>query len=99
MNGSGSPYASNCELAAATYDVDLDVFASWNPGLGDVSDPACAFEKGVRYRDSWYVEQATQPLPIATTTTSDRTYCTGRNRFQKNKVFSRACQYSVTVSV
>ncbi|ORY68194.1 uncharacterized protein BCR38DRAFT_463783 [Pseudomassariella vexata] len=57
----GSPYASNCELAAATYDVDLDAFASWNPGLGNVSDPACAFVKGVRYCGSWSPTTSTGP--------------------------------------
>ncbi|KAK0718701.1 hypothetical protein B0T21DRAFT_295720, partial [Apiosordaria backusii] len=48
--------ASNCELAAATYNVDLEEFGLWNPGLGNVSDPAYAFEKGVRYCGSWYLE-------------------------------------------
>ncbi|KAH8194552.1 hypothetical protein TruAng_011287 [Truncatella angustata] len=67
----GSPYASNCELAAVTYDVDLDTFASWNSGLGNVSDPACAFVKGVRYCGSWYLEQANQEVATATTTATD----------------------------
>ncbi|KAH7628528.1 hypothetical protein B0T09DRAFT_267188 [Sordaria sp. MPI-SDFR-AT-0083] len=55
-NLTSSSFASNCELAAATYNVDLEEFGLWNPGLGDVSDPACAFEKGVRYCGLWYLE-------------------------------------------
>lgn len=64
----GSPFASNCELAAETYDVDLETFGLWNAGLGDVSDPKCAFEKGVRYCGSWYVERGGPGAPAATTT-------------------------------
>ena len=56
-NLTGSIFASNCELAAATYNVDLEDFGLWNPGLGNVSDPACAFEKGVRYCGSWYLQE------------------------------------------
>jgi hypothetical protein len=63
---SGAPFASNCELAALTYDVDLESFAAWNPGLGNVSDPTCAFEKGVRYCGSWYVEPANQETATET---------------------------------
>ncbi|KAJ4392335.1 hypothetical protein N0V93_005961 [Gnomoniopsis smithogilvyi] len=51
-----------------TYDVDLDAFASWNAGLGNISDPACAFVKGVRYCGSWYLEQGNQEVATATTT-------------------------------
>ncbi len=65
-NLTGSPFASNCELAAETYNVDLEDFGLWNPGLDNVSDPACAFEKGARYCGSWYIEQDN-----AATTTDD----------------------------
>jgi LysM repeat protein len=67
-NLTGSPFASNCELAAITYDVDLESFGLWNPGLGNVSDPACAFEKGVRYCGSWYLETAIQVTATPTNT-------------------------------
>ncbi|KAJ6104824.1 hypothetical protein N7523_011144, partial [Penicillium sp. IBT 18751x] len=53
----------NCELAAATYNVDLEEFGLWNPGLGNVSDPACAFEKGVRYCGSWYLKAGNEGTP------------------------------------
>ncbi|KAF0328369.1 hypothetical protein K4K61_007357 [Colletotrichum sp. SAR11_59] len=64
----GSPFASNCELAAHTYNVDPETFGLWNPSLGNVSDSACAFEKGVRYCGSWYIEHGDQDAITATTT-------------------------------
>jgi LysM repeat protein len=67
-NLTGTRFASNCELAAVTYDVDLEDFGLWNPGLGNVSDSACAFEKGVRYCGSWYVEKGNQETATATPT-------------------------------
>ncbi|EQB58765.1 LysM domain-containing protein [Colletotrichum gloeosporioides Cg-14] len=64
----GSPFASNCELAAHTYNLDPETFGLWNPSLGNVSDSACAFEKGVRYCGSWYIEHGDQDAVTATTT-------------------------------
>ncbi|OBT47402.1 hypothetical protein VE00_02155 [Pseudogymnoascus sp. WSF 3629] len=63
FNLTGSTFGSNCQLAARTYNVDLKDFGLWNPGLGNVSDPACAFEKGVRYCGSWYIRQDNAATP------------------------------------
>ncbi|OBT52723.1 hypothetical protein VE04_06577 [Pseudogymnoascus sp. 24MN13] len=67
FNLTGSTFGSNCQLAADTYNVDLEEFGLWNPGLGNVSDPACAFEKGVRYCGSWYIEQDSTATPTSAT--------------------------------
>ncbi|KAF6786162.1 LysM domain-containing protein [Colletotrichum sojae] len=56
------------ELAAETYNVDLETFGLWNAGLGNVSDSKCAFKKGVRYCGSWYVQCGGPGAPAATTT-------------------------------
>ncbi|OTB14127.1 carbohydrate-binding module family 50 protein [Daldinia sp. EC12] len=56
VNLTGSTFASPCLLAVAVYSVDLDSFASWNIGLGDVTSLSCAFEMGVRYCGSWHLQ-------------------------------------------
>lgn len=68
VNITGSTFASPCLLAAAVYNVDLDLFASWNAGLGNVSLPSCAFETGVRYCGSWYLQKPDELVPTATDT-------------------------------
>lgn len=69
VNVTGSSFSSPCALAATVYGVDLDLFASWNPGLGDVTSPSCAFEAGVRYCGSWYLQKPDE-LPTATANTT-----------------------------
>ncbi|KAH6617378.1 hypothetical protein F5144DRAFT_624114 [Chaetomium tenue] len=46
-----------------------DCFGLWNPGLGNVSDAACSFQKGVRYCGSWYVQKGNPETTTATATT------------------------------
>lgn len=50
----GSYWNSNCELAAATYDVDLESFGTWNTGLGNITSPTCGFQTGVQYCGKLY---------------------------------------------
>ncbi|KAJ3957715.1 hypothetical protein N0V92_005734 [Colletotrichum tropicale] len=50
----GTSLLSNCRLAAAVYEVTLEDLEVWNPSLGNVSDTACAFQKGFRYCGQWY---------------------------------------------
>ncbi|KAI1104498.1 carbohydrate-binding module family 50 protein [Jackrogersella minutella] len=57
VNVTGSTFANPCLLAVAVYNVDLDSFAAWNVGLGDVTSPTCAFEAGVSYCGSWYLQK------------------------------------------
>ncbi|KAF6825036.1 LysM domain-containing protein [Colletotrichum musicola] len=83
----GLPFASNCELAADTYDVDYETFGLWNAGLGDVSDPNCAFKKGVRYCGSWYVDRGGSGEPAAATTVGggeDSTNTSSMNKSSMN---------------
>ncbi|KAL8945685.1 MAG: hypothetical protein Q9222_007811 [Ikaeria aurantiellina] len=57
----GTNWKSKCELAAATYDVDLLDFGIWNTGLiglGDVTLPTCSFTKGVQYCGKLYFGEA-----------------------------------------
>lgn len=69
----GSPYASNCMLAITIYNVDAESFASWNPGLGDPASPSCAFQKGVRYCGSWFLQKPDPPGTVTDTTTTTGT--------------------------
>ncbi|KEQ57758.1 uncharacterized protein M437DRAFT_30258, partial [Aureobasidium melanogenum CBS 110374] len=39
---------SICQLAAVSFDVDLNSFGTWNQGL-NVTSPLCAFQSGVQY--------------------------------------------------
>ncbi|KXJ87067.1 hypothetical protein Micbo1qcDRAFT_185706 [Microdochium bolleyi] len=55
-------WRSNCEIAAAVYNVDFDNFAAWNSLATNVTDPACVFEVGKRYCGSW----ALPPSPTST---------------------------------
>lgn len=66
----GTSWNSTCVFAAYMYEVDLDEFAAWNPGLGDVRSPSCAFQSGVRYCGSWYLQKAPEPTVIPTPTSS-----------------------------
>lgn len=72
VNVTGSTFASPCVLAATVYNVDLDSFASWNAGLGDVTSPSCAFQKGVSYCGSWYLQKPDE-LDVVTTATGTET--------------------------
>ncbi|KAL8306251.1 hypothetical protein RB597_003198 [Gaeumannomyces tritici] len=75
---------SNCEIAASNYNVDFDNFAAWNSLATNVTDPACAFQPGLRYCGSWGLPptKATtteEPEPTgtgATTTSSSSTAST-----------------------
>ncbi|EGX87923.1 muramidase, putative [Cordyceps militaris CM01] len=55
---------SNCEIAAAMYNVDFDSFAAWNSLKTNVTDPACVFQVGKRYCGSWGL----MPTPTVTQT-------------------------------
>lgn len=68
VNVTGSTFASPCLLAAAVYNVDLDSFAAWNVGLGDVTSSSCAFEKGVSYCGSWYLQKPDELDDVPTVT-------------------------------
>lgn len=46
-------YASQCELAAAVYGVDVDAFSSWNKAI-NASDPDCVFDPELRYCGKLY---------------------------------------------
>ncbi|RMD40219.1 hypothetical protein DV735_g4913, partial [Chaetothyriales sp. CBS 134920] len=73
VNVIGTSFLSPCSLAIAVYGVDSESFAAWNPGLGDVLSPSCAFEAGLRYCGSWYLQKSdvtSQTVTTATTTTS-----------------------------
>ncbi|KAI0850293.1 carbohydrate-binding module family 50 protein [Daldinia vernicosa] len=67
VNVTGSAFANPCLLAVTVYGVDLDSFAAWNVGLGDVTSPSCAFEKGVRYCGSWYLQKPDELGDVPTT--------------------------------
>lgn len=45
---------SNCQLVANVWHVTLEDLEIWNPSLGNASDPACAFESGLRYCAQWH---------------------------------------------
>ena len=66
----GTSWANSCALAAYIYGVDLSDFSIWNPGLGDVNASSCAFQKGVRYCGSWYLQkpEVTETTPSTTAT-------------------------------
>ncbi|EFQ25778.1 uncharacterized protein GLRG_00922 [Colletotrichum graminicola M1.001] len=44
---------SNCEIAAANYNIGFDTFVVWNSHATNVTDLACVFEVDVRYCGSW----------------------------------------------
>ncbi|KAK7732720.1 hypothetical protein SLS63_004975 [Diaporthe eres] len=70
FNLTGTSLISNCMLAVSIFNVDVDDFASWNPGLGDPSSSSCSFQAGVRYCGSWYLQKAT---PTTTSPDSSET--------------------------
>ncbi|KAL8659924.1 MAG: hypothetical protein Q9202_006879 [Teloschistes flavicans] len=59
----GTNWKSNCELAAASYDVDLSDFGTWNTGLGNVTSPGCSFKTGVKYCGKLYFGDAPDSSP------------------------------------
>ncbi|KAI2643597.1 carbohydrate-binding module family 50 protein [Xylaria nigripes] len=65
LNVTGTNFANPCLIAVAVYNVDLDSFASWNAGL-NLSSPSCAFETGVRYCGSWYLQPPDKLDPTPT---------------------------------
>ncbi|RPA76954.1 hypothetical protein BJ508DRAFT_330625 [Ascobolus immersus RN42] len=50
----GTSYKSDCDLAARSYDVTLEEFGTWNPSMGDPSDPACTLDVRFRYCARFY---------------------------------------------
>ncbi|KAF7533914.1 hypothetical protein G7Z17_g13446 [Cylindrodendrum hubeiense] len=77
LDVSDSTWANNCLLAAFLYDVDVELFATWNSGLGNITDPSCAFKTGVRYCGSWYLQN---PEQVAPSITAPPTSSTSRGR-------------------
>lgn len=79
----GSYYRSNCELAAASYDVELEDFGTWNTGLslelqcirdclivkglGNITSPTCAFKTGVQYCGKLYFGDRPQTISEGST--------------------------------
>ncbi|EAS33736.3 LysM domain-containing protein [Coccidioides immitis RS] len=80
FNLTDTDWHSNCEVAIEVYGVDPESFAVWNAGLGNVSQPECAFKEGFRYCGSYYLqkddvesENPTPTMPPDTTTTAATT--------------------------
>ena len=51
---SKTDWKSQCQLAAALYEVNLDDFGLWNPDVGDVTLGSCSFKTGVQYCGKLY---------------------------------------------
>ncbi|KAL8857173.1 MAG: hypothetical protein Q9178_006228 [Gyalolechia marmorata] len=57
-NLTGTNWKSNCELAAASYNVELEDFGTWNTGLGDVNSTTCSFQNAIQYCGKLYYGSA-----------------------------------------
>ncbi|KAI1776335.1 LysM domain-containing protein [Hypoxylon cercidicola] len=72
QNLTNSYLLSNCHLAAEVMGVTLTDLETWNPILGNASDPSCMFEAGLRYCGKYYEgDQPPEADPVSQFPTRD----------------------------